>query len=333
MDRLRSEGRDNEVAKYYADARRRARAEGTADEATITPELLDEAAESEAASVGLSETPDGALEVEPEVAERQDRVEKLIKDADDGKLNLAEQSTEDLTSTRRDLVDELRLQTAIRRRAPRAPRAANTDAPKTRPGLAGAAEDHAEALRSGDAAAIERTQARLRSSIRRSRVDSEVARSLADSITSPDDNDADQLSDLAKRLRAESRERRNATARKRRTAKRIERERLQSLLGAVDTELRGRGVQLEEVRPELLAPDAEGTSRPKLTAKQKAVMLTADQDGWIAGHGVTVWSLVTNNLATSPRGMTVPLSVQKRGSSWARLNENGLAELELLRNP
>lgn len=334
MDRLKSEGRDNEAAKYYADARARARADGgenAEQTATIAPELLDEAAESEAASVGLSETPDGALEVEPEVAERQDRVEKLIKDADDGKLNLAEQSTEDLTSTRRDLVDELRLQTAIRRRAPRAARPA-TDTPKVRPGLAGAAEDHAEALRSGDAAAIERTQARLRSSIRRSRVDSEIARSLADSITSPDDNDADQLSDLAKRLRAESRERRNATTRKRRTAKRIERERLQSLLGAVDTELRGRGVRLDEVRPELLAPDEDGTSRPKLTAKQKTVMLTADQEGWIVGHGVTVNSLITNNLASWPRGTTVPLNVQKRGSSWAQLNENGLAELALLRN-
>lgn len=227
--------------------------------ATITPELLDVAAESEAASVGLSETPDGALEVDAEVADRQDRVEKLIKQAEDGKLDLAAQSTETLIATRRDLTDELRLQTAIARRTPRAQSPA--DAPKVRPGLAGAAEDHAEALRSGDAAAIERTRIRLESSIRRSRVDSETARSLADSVVSPDDNDAGQLSELAKRLRAESRERRNAAARKRRTVKRIERERIRSLLGAVDNELRGRGVDLpQETGPRLevsLSPDEE----------------------------------------------------------------------------
>lgn len=303
--------------------------------ATIAPELLDEAVESEAASVGLSETPDGALEVEPEVADRQDRVEKLIKDADAGKLNLAEKSTDELTDTRRDLVDELRLQTAMRRRTPTTratPRPSRpAEAPKTRPGLAGAAEDHAEALRSGDEAAIARTRTRLESSIRRSRTDSEIARSLADTVTSRDDSDADQLSDLAKRLRAESRERRNASARKRRTAKRIERERLQSLLGAVDTELRGRGVELEQVPPELLAPGTDSPRRPTLTDKQKAVLLTADQDGWVVGHGGTVYSLISHNLATG-YSSDAPASVRARGSSWARLNAEGMAEVQLLRS-
>lgn len=290
--------------------------------ATIAPELLDEAAESEAASIGLTETPDGALEIEPEIAERQDRVEKLIKNADDGTLNLAEQSTEDLTSTRRDLVDELRLQTAIARRAPRGPRPA-ADTPKVRPGLAGAAEDHAEALRSGDTAAIERTRTRLESSIRRSRVDSEIARSLADNVTSPSDNDAEQLSDLAKRLRAESRERRNATARKRRTAKRIERERLQSLLGAVDTELRGRGVELEQVAPELLAPDPEGDGRPNLTAKMRDVLLGATSDGSLDGHLNTIYGLMTHNLVERRPG----------GDRNFHLTPEGEAEVALLRDP
>lgn len=287
---------------------------------TITPELLDEAAESEAVSVGLTETPDGALEVDAEVADRQDRVEKLIKDADAGTFKIAEQSTEDLTSTRRDLVDELRLQTAIRRRTPR-PAPAVTQTPKTRPGLAGATEDHAEALRAGDAAAIERTRTRLESSIRRSRVDSETARSLADTITSPDDNDPGQLSDLAKRLRAESRERRNTATRKRRAVKRIERERLQSLLGAVDTELRGRGVELEEVRPELLAADPESDGRPKLTDKMSALLLTADSAGRLDGHLNTVYGLIAHNLV-------------KRGEGGRdfRLTPEGEAEVALRRD-
>lgn len=214
--------------------------------AVITPEELDDVANGVDTELGIHEHPDGVLEVEPEVADRQNRVAALLTRHEKGTLDLSNTETGELHSTRKDLADELRLQTELARRdaarapaAPKTPKGASA-APTTRPGLAGAAQDHAEALRSGDAETIARTQARLDSSLRRTRANSDTARALADHV-SGGGPDADQLDNLASSLRDESRARRNASARKRRTARRLDRERITSVLGSVDAELRNRG--------------------------------------------------------------------------------------------
>lgn len=217
----------------------------------ITPEDSDELATLRDVTLGLHEDDDGHLEVEPEVAARQDRVSSLLDQHQAGKLSLTEKSTDELHTHRHDLTEELRLQEELARR-PGAPvgatastkapatRKAVADVPPVRPGLAGAAQDHAEALRSGDAEAIARTRTRLDSSVRRSRAGSTSARALADHV-STGGVDAENLDKLAGSLKNEARTRRNAASRSRRTAKRLDRERIRSVLGSVDSELRGRG--------------------------------------------------------------------------------------------
>jgi phage head maturation protease len=231
--------------------------------ATIGPELLDEAAAAKDFALGLTEEPDGTLVVTPEVADRQDRVERLLADASGGSLDLRSQSTGQLTETRKDLSDELALQSVLAQRdaTPKATAAQGGMAkPARRPGLAGAAQDHAEALTSGDTAAVARTRARLESSVRRTRASSEVARTIARQVAGGDAASADTLGRLAQDLRAETRQRRNAQARSRRTAKRLERERIQSLIGQIDSELTSRGGRSSAPAGQVSKPDGDLTN-------------------------------------------------------------------------
>jgi hypothetical protein len=243
--------------------------------ATISPADLDEVTKVNDITHGLTEHPDGHLEVEKDIADRQDRIDSLLSDHQAGKLNLGAKSVDDLHAHHADLTAELSLQNLIakhdaanppRMKAPKTP--ALPGEPKMRPGLAGAAQDHAEALRSGDQAAIERTRSRLDSSIRRSRAGSDTARSLADHVGTGE-LDAAHLDTLAASLKTESRTKRNAAARSRRSAKRLDRDRIRSVLGSVDTELRSRG-ESPEVRAEPGAPvptDAVKPSRVGEAAK------------------------------------------------------------------
>lgn len=232
----------------------------------IPAELLDEAAVASDETLGITETEDGTLEATPEVADRQDRVAALFDEEQAGRLDLAAKSNDELSGIRTDLIDELALQTALERRTSAAvarPKPAVTpEAPKVRAGLAGAAQDHAEALRSGDQEAITRTRARLESSVRRSRAGSSTARALADHVAAPDANDPEALRALAEQLRADARTRRAASARSRRTVRRLERERIRSLLGQVDavfTQRRTAGDSGERAAPPEAPPKVEAT--------------------------------------------------------------------------
>lgn len=243
-----------------AEARRGA-TEGTVlGGSLISPAELDEFTKTGDETHGLTEHPDGSLEVEKDVADRQDRVQGLLGDHAAGKFDLSKKSTDDLHTHHADLTAELSLQNQIARhdtanppkpKTPAAPKVA-AEGPKVRPGLAGAAQDHAEALRSGDEQAIIRTRGRLDSSLRRSRASSDTARTLADHVGSGA-ADAGKLDSLATSLKTESRTKRNAAAQSRRTAKRLDRDRIKSVLGSVDTELRSRG-EAPEVRAEPGAP-------------------------------------------------------------------------------
>ena len=254
-------------------------------------ELVDEAAVLSDEVLGLLEQPDGSLEVTPEVGDRQDRVAELLDGRAAGTLDLGQRSTEQLTGDRDDLSAELALQTALERRTPRVPREPRTPGvpretppaePGVRPGLVGAAQDHAEALRSGDTEAITRTRARLESSLRRSRAGSQAARQLADHVTDADiSNDPEQIEALANLIRAETRARRAAGARKRRTVRRLERERIRSLLGEVEAELGARGTARFDA--DLAALSALDKHRHD-TAKRIGAMI-APKPGWIGGAG------------------------------------------------
>lgn len=239
--------------------------------AVVTGPMQDEMANARSEVLGLHEMPDGHLEVEPEVGARQDRVAKLLTQHEAGALDLKGASTEDLHQHHRDLSNELRLQQEIARRdavhPPTRVAAATTQAgtPRVRPGLAGAAQDHAEALRSEDAAAINRTRARLESALRRSRAGSDTATTLAQHVQDGHANAA-TLDALAGSLRAESRDRRNVAARKRTAAKRLDRDRISSVLGSVNAELRSRG-ESPEVAKELGAPRTTNAPEPPLMSE------------------------------------------------------------------
>jgi hypothetical protein len=222
---------------------------------TIPIEQIDEAATLQDEVLGIVEQPDGTIEVTEEVAARQDRVAALIEQDDANALNLGDKSDQELTTTRDDLSEELKLQSVLAtRQATPKPEilkspAGAAEKPPQRPGLAGAAEDYSEALQSGDPEAITRTRARLESSLRRSRAGSESARALADHVTGEGDDDTETLAQLAQRMRRESREKRNTAARRRRTARRLERVRIQSLIDKVDSELQTRARTVEPEEP------------------------------------------------------------------------------------
>lgn len=230
--------------------------------AAIPVDQIDEAAALQDEVLGIAEQPDGTIEVTEEVAARQDRVAALIEQDDAGTLALSDKSDVELTSTRGELSDELKLQSVLAtRQATPKPTVVTSPAgapekPPQRPGLAGAAEDYSEALQSGDPEAIARTRARLESSLRRSRAGSESARALADHVTGEGDDDAEQLGAFAQTLRRETRERRNTASRRRRTARRLERVRIQSLIDKIDSELQTRARPTESRQdPDKIQPE------------------------------------------------------------------------------
>lgn len=240
--------------------------------------------------LGLVEAEDGELEVTEEVAARQDRVEALLE-AGSVDTGIAD---EQLGAVRTDLVGELALQEELRRRdvvrrreqrearAEQARRRAEQagaaevadeeaepepvpePAPRRRPGVAGAAEDLADALDSGDNAEINAARERLVTSLRRSRSDSPQVEALRDMVDGDEPLDADTLRQSATALREEARQRRNAAARSRRLARRLERERIRSMIGQVDTELRTRGRDPERYGGRVPPPfDAADTAAPR----------------------------------------------------------------------
>lgn len=244
----------------------------------ISRDQIEDAEATVDATLGLTEDPDGNLEVDPDVAERQDRVESLLQRADAGQLDLSSEDDTTLESERRDLVNELRLQNAIAQRdrtrgtsggqdnqgatgesggssggsdtpdvnAPEEP-----TGPKLRPSVAGAAEDLADALEGNDPQARADAIARMESSLRRSRSQSAIVAEmlaasqrdggLAAAIKAGDITPA-TLRKFAEDLRDERRQQRNTAARQRRTAKRLERDRIKSLIGQYDAELRRRNL-------------------------------------------------------------------------------------------
>lgn len=314
------------------------RSEVPGDTGRIDPEDVGDARELGDEALGLTEDEDGELVVTPEVAERQDRIERMIRAADAGTLGLATRTDDELIGTRRDIADELRLQEAVRRRdiasgrgaagrggtggttgagddeddGPRAPR---PDRPRQRPGLAGAAEDYAEALEGDDAAAIERTRARLVSSLRRSRSDSAHAQALRAHLESEGADDPAEIRRLVAELRAEARERRNIAARDRRRVKRLERERLRSLLGQVDAELRNRNVVLpDDGRSDGESGDATGDGSTADTRMIGGLAFTAED----ATPGQAMWT------ATLPDGRMGGVRETPAGWAWFIRGANGL---------
>lgn len=232
------------------------------------------------ASFGVTEADDGEFEVDTDVADRQDRVATLLTAAEGGNLDLGSRTDGDLRTTRTDVVNEIKLQDHLvaRRDNSAAPtRAQRSDsgatgsesdadvtdeetapAPRVRPGVAGAAEDFADALESGNPDDITRTQARLESSLRRSKSDSEHVSALRALVESGGDTTPEQLRAAADAIRVEARTRRNEQARNRRTARRLDRERLRSLLGQVDAEMRRRNLSYDPVPG--LDGDADATA-------------------------------------------------------------------------
>lgn len=268
-------GKPGQVSKPHQavrDERARREQEGASVEPegeAIATADLDEADMATDESIGLAEGPDGELDADTDVADRQDRVEALIAQADSGGLDLTAASDRELSAQRRDLVDELRFQNAVTSREARKTRAQNPvrpsagedgndggvsaaeppvedTGPKTRPGIAGGALDLADALEGGDEDLRAAAQARMESLLRRSRSDSPHVVALRDAFASGDDVTPEMLREFAKAVRAERRERANAQARNRRAVKRLERERIRALIGEYDAELLRRNLDPDE---------------------------------------------------------------------------------------
>lgn len=249
--------------------------QGDAESESVGPALVAElAADDEAMLVeaadtvqGITEDTDGQLEVDDDVAERQERVASLLARADSGELNLSQDTEQTLRITRADVIGEIRLQDYLTTRGNshyaenRPPRVAAEqddtrlseaealneavpETPKPRPGVTGAAEDLADALESEDEQRIIAARARLTVSLNRSRSVStgvQTLRTLMD-----DGQETPQgLRDLADAIRIEARARRNASARSRRQVRRFERERLRSLLAEIDAEMSRRGLDFD----------------------------------------------------------------------------------------
>ncbi|MGH3986077.1 MAG: helicase-related protein, partial [Pseudonocardiaceae bacterium] len=246
-------------------------------DAVITPAAQADAEVLRGDTLGLTEAEDGELEVTEEVAQRQDRVTALLESGAD---DLGGRTDDELGGTRRDLVDELALQEELRRRdvarrqeaaarrtsevtepAPPADDAtepAEPAKPRARPGLTGALDDLADALNehgvtAADHETVRAATDRLTTVLRRNRSDSEVVTELR-ALLGDDPGEAIRagrvrpgvLLGLSERMRQEARDRRNAAARARRLARRIERDRIRSMIGQVDGELRRRGRNPEE---------------------------------------------------------------------------------------
>lgn len=236
------------------------------DVATITAEEIADVNGIADASHGIHEADDGEFEAEPDVADRQDRIAGLL--TDDGLTDFTDYSDDALRSTRSDVVSEMRLQDylAVRNSQERAVAKRdqeNADStpgetgptvepdepagPRPRPGVAGAAEDLADALEEGDEERIRTTRARLESSLRRSRSDSDYVTTLRGMLESGQEVTPEQLRATAEAIRAENRARRNEQARDRRRVRRFERDRLRSLLTDVEAVMSGRGLAFDAV--------------------------------------------------------------------------------------
>jgi predicted ABC-type ATPase len=271
---------ENGVQLRALDAVRAERAGGTPiDTGAPSPErtamiAADEVADAEEiadAAHGLTEADDGEFEVDDDVAARQDRVAGMLAQAESGGIDFTTREPEQLRADRADVVAELRMQAHMesrRRRRERGQPPAETEGgstasgaeaveetpaveeepkPPVRPGVAGAAEDLADALESGDTEAINRTRARLASSLRRSRSDAEPVKALRALMDGNEDPTPQQLRAAAEAIRADTRARRNQAARSRRTARRFERERLRSLLGQIESAMVAKGMELDRV--------------------------------------------------------------------------------------
>lgn len=245
------------------------------DAAVIAAEELADAQDIADASHGIHEAEDGEFEADGDIADRQDRVAGLLTQADAGALDFSDYDDDGLRSTRADVLGELRLQSYLDARRSRKipatrqqqeqedtngsagevtspPGAVTEDAdlaeppgPRPRPGVAGAAEDLADALEDGNEDRIAAAQARLRSSLNRSRSTSEHVLALRTLMESGNDLDPVQLRALAEAIRVETRAKRNASARDRRRVRRFERERLRSLLSDVETAMSARGLSYD----------------------------------------------------------------------------------------
>lgn len=273
-------------------------------EAEISREEIDNAEAAANEAMGLFEGPDGELEAAPDVADRQDRVEALLAQVDRDGLSLSDLTDGDLASQRQDLVTELRLQEAVARRdarkrrdgegsptPPPAPGGEGGDSgaegggsgggggggsagptivkATVRPGVAGAAEDLAEALEGDDEQKLADATARLESSLRRSSSDSEHVQALRTAVAKHGSLKAaidagevtpDTLRKFAEDLRAERREQRNKKARDRRAVKRLERERIRSLISGYDAEMRSRNMDPDRFGGPV--PPSSGPSTP-----------------------------------------------------------------------
>lgn len=234
--------------------------------------LLTEAADT---VEGVEEAEDGRLEADEDVAERQERVASLLARSEGGGLDLSADSDQNLRATRADVIGEIRLQDYLTKREsqrrpepPAATVAAEQDdtrlteaealeeavpaAPKPRPGVAGAAEDLADALEDGDEERITTARARLTASLNRSRSTGTGVQALREFAS---DGDPAELRNLAEAIRIEARARRNEGARKRRQVRRFERERLRSLLGQIDAEMSRRGLKFDSLPDLEIAED------------------------------------------------------------------------------
>jgi hypothetical protein len=237
--------------------------------ARITAEDIAEADITGDASFGIVEAPDGEFEAEPDVADRQDRLAALLIQDEAGTLDLSNQGEDGLRGIRADLVTEIRLQEHLATRSRRDPNAparasdrtaaddqveesapaepAEDAGPKPRPGVAGAAQDLADALDSGDDNRIAAARARLDSSLNRSRSDSDQVQALRVLLSGETDFTAEDLRAFAEAIKAEQRAKRNDSAKSRRLVRRLERERLRSLLGTVEATMRNRGLSYDPV--------------------------------------------------------------------------------------
>jgi hypothetical protein len=286
--------------------------------AQITADEIAEANAATDASFGVEEADDGVFEVDQDVADRQERVAALLDAEQAGGLDLGSQTDDGLRGTRADVVSELKLQdhlTARERNAVAPTRAdrSGTGAsggdgsgdsnaeppvdpgPKVRPGVAGALEDFADALESDDPDEVLRARARLLSSLKRSRSDSEVLAAVRAVIESTDMPDPALLRAAAERLRAEARERRNSQARARRAARRFERDRLRSLLGSIDAEMRRRNLAYDPVPgldddADTTAPAAGGPAAGTWTTRRRPLGGAADSVEGANYDGIVEWS-------------------------------------------
>lgn len=267
---------------------------------TVSRAELDTAEGTTDEALGIIEGPDGELEADADVADRQDRVEALLGQADSGPLDLTGASDDEVTGARRDLVDELRFQNAVARRDQRQPPATGGQSagdegaatggdggqapaappvetgPKVRPGVAGAAEDLADALEADDQAAQAAAVARLESSIRRSRSDSGHLDPLRSAVAADGglqaaidagDVTPEMLREFATNLRDERRAQANEGARTRRTVKRLERERLRGLITQYDSELRRRNLEPDTFGGAVPSDETLATPAPALAGR------------------------------------------------------------------